>query len=53
VGKRLGYQENAVLAMLAFALLAFSLYYFARKPLETPTAPKADLSGTPDLRTEA
>src|SRR5438132_6572035 len=36
VGKRLGYQENAVLAMLAFAALAFSLSYLARQPLETP-----------------
>jgi putative OPT family oligopeptide transporter len=53
VGKQLGLQERPLIAMIAFALLAFSLYYFARKPLETPPPPKETEPGTPDLRTEA
>ncbi|HEV8253165.1 MAG TPA: hypothetical protein VGQ78_00300, partial [Vicinamibacteria bacterium] len=53
VGKRVGLQEQPLIAMIGFALLAFSLYYFARKPLETPPPPKENPPGTPDLRTEA
>jgi len=52
VGERLGLQNRPALAMLVFGALAFSLYYFARKPLETPPPPKANLPGTPDMRTE-
>jgi uncharacterized oligopeptide transporter (OPT) family protein len=33
VGHFLGVENNAALAMLVFAALAFSLYHFARKPL--------------------
>jgi len=41
VGEKLGVAGSSALGMLAFAGLAFSLYYFARKPLETvpPAAP--------------
>ncbi|HEY8148296.1 MAG TPA: oligopeptide transporter, OPT family [Vicinamibacteria bacterium] len=41
VGEALGVAGSSALGMLAFAGLAFSLYYFARKPLETlpPPAP--------------
>jgi putative OPT family oligopeptide transporter len=40
VGQAIGVAGNSALGMLAFAALAFSLYHFARKPLETapPTA---------------
>jgi hypothetical protein len=34
VGEKLGVAGSSVLGMLTFAALAFSLYYFARKPLE-------------------
>jgi uncharacterized oligopeptide transporter (OPT) family protein len=34
VGEALGVAESSALGMIAFALLAFSLYYYARKPLE-------------------
>ena len=34
VGERLGLAGSSALGMLTFAALAFSLYYFARKPLE-------------------
>jgi putative OPT family oligopeptide transporter len=35
VGEAIGVAGNSALGMLAFAALAFSLFYFARKPLET------------------
>jgi hypothetical protein len=43
VGARVGLQGKPVVAVVAFALLGFSLYYFARKPLEieAPAAPEA------------
>ncbi len=43
VGAAIGLQRHPVVAMIAFALLGFSLYYFARKPLEVeaPAAPAA------------
>jgi hypothetical protein len=46
--------ENMWIAILAFFALAFSLYYFARKPLENegPIAPPP-AGDQPDLRTEA
>jgi putative OPT family oligopeptide transporter len=34
VGEKIGWTGSSVLGMLVFAALAFSLYYFARKPLE-------------------
>jgi putative OPT family oligopeptide transporter len=34
VGETIGWSENSALGMVAFAALAFSLYHFARKPLE-------------------
>jgi putative OPT family oligopeptide transporter len=42
VGDAIGVAGNSALGMLAFAGLAFSLYHFARKPLETapPTTQK-------------
>jgi len=48
-----GLHENNLIAILAFFVLAFSLYYFARKPLdnEGPVAPPPT-GGEPDLRTE-
>jgi len=33
VGEKIGWAGSSVLGMLVFAALAFSLYYFARKPL--------------------
>jgi uncharacterized oligopeptide transporter (OPT) family protein len=39
------------ISIAAYAALAYSLYHFARKPLET-APPKADLPGTPDARVE-
>jgi putative OPT family oligopeptide transporter len=35
IGARIGLNENPVIAMGVFAALAFSLYHYARKPLET------------------
>jgi len=35
VGEAIGVAGNSALGMVAFAALAFSLFYFARKPLET------------------
>ena len=35
VGQAIGIEGNSAVGMLAFAALAFSLYHFARKPLET------------------
>jgi putative OPT family oligopeptide transporter len=42
VGQAIGIEGNSAVGMLAFAALAFSLYHFARKPLETapPTSQK-------------
>ena len=34
VGEKIGVAGSSLLGMLVFAGLAFSLYYFARKPLE-------------------
>ena len=34
VGESIGWAGSSALGMLTFAALAFSLYYFARKPLE-------------------
>jgi putative OPT family oligopeptide transporter len=46
--------QSNILAVIMFGLLAFSLYHFARKPLETATPPpRENLPGTPDARTEA
>jgi hypothetical protein len=36
-GPKLGVEGNSLVAILAFAALAGSLYYFSRKPLETET----------------
>jgi len=52
-GPALGLSDSNLVALVAFALLGFSLYHYARKPLETPPPPKADLPGTPDRRVEA
>lgn len=53
-GRMLGLDQSNLLAMLAFAALAFSLFHFARKPLEKATPPpKENLPGTPDRRIEA
>ncbi len=38
VGQAIGIEQNPAVAMIAFGLLAFSLYHFARKPLDE--APK-------------
>ncbi len=49
VGASIGLQDKPVVAMIVFGLLAWSLYYFARKPLEGVEPPPA-----PDQpRTEA
>jgi len=42
VGAHLGLQDKPVVAVIAFALLGFSLYHFARKPLEveSPASPE-------------
>ena len=42
VGQAIGVEGNSAVGMLAFAALAYSLFYFARKPLETapPTTQK-------------
>jgi len=37
VGQAIGIEGNSAVGMLAFAALAYSLYHFARKPLETTT----------------
>ncbi len=52
-GPALGLGDSNIVALVAFALLGFSLYYYARKPLETPPPPKENLPGTPDRRIEA
>ena len=52
-GPKLGLDTSNLLAMIAFAALAFSLYFYARKPLDEPQPPKENLPGTPDARTEA
>jgi putative OPT family oligopeptide transporter len=39
-GRFLGLENSNVIGMIAFALLGFSLYYYARKPLETVDANK-------------
>jgi uncharacterized oligopeptide transporter (OPT) family protein len=41
-----------VLGIVAFAALAYSLYHFARKPLDGGEPPKENLPGTPDARIE-
>ena len=51
-GLNLPFHTSDVAGVLAFALLAFSLYYFARKPLEGGEPPKENLPGTPDARVE-
>ena len=35
VGQAIGIEGNSAIGILAFAALAFSLFYFARKPLES------------------
>jgi uncharacterized oligopeptide transporter (OPT) family protein len=47
VGSALGVSGSSALAMVTFGLLAFSLYYFARKPLdvESPAAPEKPRTG--------
>ncbi|HVR69323.1 MAG TPA: oligopeptide transporter, OPT family [Vicinamibacteria bacterium] len=52
-GPALGLGDSNIVALVVFALLGFSLYHYARKPLQTPPPPKADLPGTPDRRVEA
>jgi putative OPT family oligopeptide transporter len=52
-GPKLGLDTSNLLAVIAFAALSFSLYFYARKPLAAPTPPKENLPGTPDARTEA
>ena len=51
-GKFLPFHESNVIGVIAFGLLAFSLYHFARKPLEGGEPPKENLPGTPDARVE-
>jgi putative OPT family oligopeptide transporter len=53
VGGRIGLNESSLLAIAAFAVLAATLYHFARKPLGTVEPPKENLPGTPDARVEA
>jgi hypothetical protein len=53
-GLNLPFHTSNIAGVIAFGLLAYSLYYFARKPLEaTPAPPKENLPGAPDARTEA
>jgi putative OPT family oligopeptide transporter len=52
-GPALHLDNSNLVALLLFALLGASLYYYARKPLETPPPPKENLPGTPDRRVEA
>jgi putative OPT family oligopeptide transporter len=52
-GPKLGLDTSNLLAIIAFAALAFSLFFYARKPLAEPTPPKENLPGTPDARMEA
>jgi putative OPT family oligopeptide transporter len=52
-GPALGLSDSNLVALLVFALLGASLYYYARKPLDEPTPPKENLPGTPDRRIEA
>jgi putative OPT family oligopeptide transporter len=52
-GPRLGLGDYNLVALAAFALLGYSLYYYARKPLETTPPPKENLPGAPDRRVEA
>ena len=40
VGEAIGLAGNSAVGMLAFAALAFSLFYFARKPLESAPPPQ-------------
>jgi uncharacterized oligopeptide transporter (OPT) family protein len=47
-----GIEASNLIGVLAFAALAYSLYHFARKPLETVEPPKENLPGTPDARVE-
>jgi uncharacterized oligopeptide transporter (OPT) family protein len=42
-GPRLGLGDYNLVALAAFALLGYSLYYYARKPLETTPPPKDNL----------
>jgi hypothetical protein len=51
-GPRLGLGDYNLVALAAFALLGYSLYHYARKPLET-TPPKENLPSRPDRRVEA
>jgi putative OPT family oligopeptide transporter len=53
-GEKLGWIHQSDLAgLVMFTLLAASMYYFARKPLETPAAPVAPVPpGAPEARTE-
>jgi putative OPT family oligopeptide transporter len=51
-GPSLHLDNSNLVALATFALLGFSLYYFARKPLDT-TPPKENAPGTPDRRIEA
>src|SRR5882672_2115324 len=46
VGEALGVAGSSALGMLTFARLAFSLYYFARKPLETAPPPAPEVPST-------
>jgi uncharacterized oligopeptide transporter (OPT) family protein len=50
-GLKMPFHTSNVAGVLAFAALAFSLYHFARKPLESEP-PKENLPGTPDARIE-
>jgi hypothetical protein len=46
VGEALGLEGSSAVGMLAFAALAFSLFYFARKPLDSPTPPAPEVPRT-------
>jgi formate hydrogenlyase subunit 3/multisubunit Na+/H+ antiporter MnhD subunit len=48
VGRALHLDQSNVLAMIVFTTLAFSLYFYARKPLEEAPRPPKD-----EARTEA
>jgi hypothetical protein len=52
-GPALGMSDSNLVALFLFALLGASLYYYARKPLETTPPPKENLPGAPDRRIEA
>ena len=42
VGEMIGIAGNSAVGIVAFAALAYSLFYFARKPLESTPPPASD-----------